>query len=533
MNVFYGRNIVRSVMVTPTTDAAGAYETELNNLDSAFFLVPDVPVVWVWKTEQLDFERLRMGLQRTLNRIPTAAGRIRAGKNRMMVSNVGSAGCLLELQKDKRMPDEDAHSSAWCKYGVLEPIIPREPIDVPLVTATLTHFDEGGSSLYVRFSHVLMDGASMVAFMQMWSWETGLAHYSAETLKHTLPAQSPPQPECSHALPAKDIPLSTVDLEQRLTLFRTLRFFAMVCYNRVMDEVADFEFTLESWDELKRSVQQNLPKGSWVSSYEAFMGLVLQSMAKAEKRETYEARAVVNIRGRSPLFCKEYFGVGLSVHKMEGLPVDDNASTTAHAIHKSLREALKDTTEMEKLVKLPEAFGAIDTGLMGRLLDGRERAIDRARFLAVWENCIAENKCVINSWVGYPWLEMNFGMEGGKASRPNYMRVPPEFRFRRHIHIAPVSETRFQLRMQLPAALMADFRRELAASGFPFREISKQHGIVQYNNVLQQQQQHVPLAFKDRLALAKEVTRIQKGRTPAATTGTKKTSKKQPLSARL
>ena len=470
----FGRNVIKQAWVQPSSHEARNYRTPLNGPDSAFFLLGDVPVVWAWKHHRLDFETLKQGLRRTLNRVPTAAGRVRAStKGSMVISNVSSDGCLLEFQLAKRMPSEDASTAEWAAYGPGEPLIPMEPIEVPLVTATLTHFSEGGCCLFVRMSHLLTDGAGVVKFMQMWSWETA----QVAVCSSPLPAQRPADLCCDHDLSSKKAnapPLEKEDLDLRLTLPQVLKFFRLAFLTKATDDVADFEFDVQAMENLKKNAQRSLGEGKWVSSYEAFMALALSCLAQAEGKSSIGTRAVVNIRGRSKLFDDNYFGVGLSVHEAEDIPTGTGCvADTAWALHESLRQGLKEMTKMEKVVLIPEHFQASSTSFLGSLLGGRELMADRARYLSVWDNCITKDLPVINSWVGYPWFELNFGLQGGpEASRPDFMRVPPEFRFRRHVHLSPKSATVYQLRMQLPKALMEKFRATFKASGFPFREVS-------------------------------------------------------------
>jgi hypothetical protein len=475
MDLIHGRNIATRVFVQPTTHEARNFTTELNGLDSGFFLLGEVPIVWVWKEKKLDFELLRQGLQRVLNRVPIAAGRVRAGARAMEVTTVGSEGVLFEFQLAKTMPSEEDTADAWKTFGPPSPMIPLEPIAVPLIHATLTHFESGGCSLFVRFSHLLTDGSGMVSFMHLWSWETALATNSDDALSTALPSSSPSDVICGHQLRSglDSSDLAQKDLDGRLTIAQTFKFMLSFVRISVTDEVADFEFTLDQFNELKRTVQSNLSKDQWVSSYEAFMALVLKSLAKADGKSNIDTAAVVNIRGRSKLFPQNYFGVGLSVHEIKGLNTTESVAKTAFALHESLRNGLEEMTAMEKLVLIPEKWQASNLGSLGSLLNGREGMLSRARYLTVWEKCISEDCTVINSWYGYPWLEINFGLLGGKESRPNFMRIPKEFRFRRHIHLAPKSESILQLRMQLPSSTMSKFRSAFRETGFKFREVGR------------------------------------------------------------
>jgi hypothetical protein len=75
---------------------------------------------------------------------------------------------------------------------------------------------------------------------------------------------------------------------------------------------------------------------------------------------------------------------------------------------------------------------------------------------------------VVNSWVGYPWTKVNFGLEQDAS----FMRVPPSFRSPRQINVAPVSDTLFCLRASLRPWEMRKFKQYLLESevGFVVRE---------------------------------------------------------------
>ena len=85
------------------------------------------------------------------------------------------------------------------------------------------------------------------------------------------------------------------------------------------------------------------------------------------------------------------------------------------------------------------------------------------------EKNISEDNCVINSWVGYPWLSVNFGLDSSKGA--DYIRLPAFFRFRRHVHIYPKTDNAFFLRMQLPKETMDRFKQSLNSCGVGFKEV--------------------------------------------------------------
>ena len=465
----FGRTPSKSVYVKPTTEEARDFSTELTGSDVSFFLVNDVPVVWVWKNRWIDFENLRIGMERTLNRIPAAAGRIIVGKNGgLEISNHNTEGCLLEFQERSGfLPSDDVGSNIWSKYGFSEPLIPLEPFGRALISAKLTHFRDG-CSLFVNFSHVLTDGDAMVKFMQIWSWETGLASNSISI----LPKENPEEVDCDHRLrKIEGVPteFDQKDYDKKLTLMQVLKFMAKVPIITATDEVCDFEFSNEQWQATKNLVQKELGQKQWVSSYEAIMGVILKCLAEADGVDTIRGRVVVNIRGRSKLFPKNYFGCGLSAHEFENISTQEPPSKIAFALHESLRAGIEDMKEMEKLHLLPESIGAHKCGMIGSLLGGRLGMVERARYLSVWEKNISEDNCVINSWVGYPWLSVNFGLDSSKGA--DYIRLPAFFRFRRHVHIYPKTDNAFFLRMQLPKETMDRFKQSLNSCGVGFKEV--------------------------------------------------------------
>ena len=107
---------IQSEYVLPSDPQAQGYRTELTGFDVSFFLLNDVPVIWVWKDRWIDYTALRSGLVKTLNRIPAAAGRIRAGDSVIEISVLESDGAVLEFQdcsKSQYLPSESAGTAQW------------------------------------------------------------------------------------------------------------------------------------------------------------------------------------------------------------------------------------------------------------------------------------------------------------------------------------------------------------------------------------------------------------------------------------
>jgi hypothetical protein len=425
----------------------------------------DVPVAYAF-AGQIDFEQLHRGLENTLNRIPSVAGRLVDGASGLEITNLQSPGCVLEFTRSRQaMPHKDEPCEAWAKYFHGFDVVPLEPFGKPLLKARLTHCEQG-SVLAISLSHLVADGDALVQFIRMWSYETGLVRSRSSRLSANPVhlAAGPPSPECSRAVPPavlrEYLPISEEFREAHreghlLSFVDTLRFLTSVPLAMAFDEVADFVFSLQEWNAIKARASQGLHKGEWVSSYEAVMAAILQTLAKVDHKDQMAGRAVVNLRGRSKYFAANYFGVGLATHDFV---IGTNAALcdVARDLHESLRSGLADLRDMEKLHTLAEDYEGHRSGRFTGM-------VPRTRLLTQWKKALLDEQPVINSWVSYPWFDCSFGLPNGE--RPLWMRVPQVFRFRRHVHVFPRSDTEFQLRMQLPRAQMREFKRLLREGG--------------------------------------------------------------------
>jgi len=474
-NARWKRVSTRSTYVLPTDESALAFTTELQGVDTGFFLVPDVPVVWIWRTDKLDFEHLKLGLQRTLNRIPIAAGKLVIGSEKLEITMKGSRGCYIrhQLRETEAMPSSSAPSSAWSKYGIFDTLIPAEPFDRPFLCATLTHF-KTGSCLYVNFSHALMDGAAMSMFMQVWSFETNAV--ASRDSASTTTQEPPKDVDCDHHFRGTTVKLDKDDESRYMSFFQAIQFIRAIAWNYYTQQVVDFEFNSDTWGKIKDQVHQGLDKGQWVSSYEAIMGLVLSCIGAARTQNGHtktDVRAIVNIRGRSSLFSPRYFGNALGMHEFT-VGSTAASSEVARDLHDTLRDALKAVTPLEKAVLIPQHFETHrPTPVIGRLFGGRLDYVQRARYVLGWERSSVSDSYIINSWVGYPWLEVQFAT--GKDA--DEMRVPPAFRSPRQSFVCPIAKDKYQLRVSLPRNEINTFRSALKKSGFDFRETENQNAV--------------------------------------------------------
>jgi len=178
----------------------------------------------------------------------------------------------------------------------------------------------------------------------------------------------------------------------------------------------------------------------------------MQLLARASRVADMQGMSVVNLRGRSTLFPKDYFGVALGLHHVT-VAANAPLNQAALALHNSLRAGLADVSTMEKPMVLAEIYAPQKSSkYLGRL--------SRARAIPEFKVSLAAGVPMLNSWVGYSWLDVTFGT----GAKTQFMRVPPDFRVRRQIHIFPRAANEFQLRLQLPKAEMKRFMDELKCS---------------------------------------------------------------------
>lgn len=444
------------VFVAPTSPSALAFQTVLRGVDTSFFMIPDVPVVFVFREDKIDFARLCEGLSRTLDQLPIAAGRVRMGEQLLEISCQGSAGCLLEhiVREDEDCPQVDLPAGEYVRFGIADPLAPQEPFGRPLLLATLTHFKQG-CCLYVKFNHSLFDGFSMVQFMHLWSQETTAGTTNTEFAM-----------DCNHAYPDNvHVAVSKQDLACKMTVGGAIHFLLAISWKYYSDQVVDFEFTLEQWTRLKSELSAQLQPGEWISSYEAMMGLALQCQTNTERRDLF-TRVIVNIRARSALYAGNYFGNALGMHTYQALQ-SDTAAQAALRLHDSLRTCLlpENLSELERTSAIPQVLETHrPSPLGGKLLGGRLGLVERARYVAGWEQGILHGGVITNSWVGYDWTKVQFGTSQTSAS---FMKVPL-FRSPRQLLIAPITTSTFVLRVSMRPSDMQAFKKRMLASNVGF-----------------------------------------------------------------
>ncbi|KAH9261033.1 hypothetical protein BASA81_000737 [Batrachochytrium salamandrivorans] len=450
--------IVQSrVFVMPTSPSAQTFQTLLRGVDTSFFMVPDVPVVFVFREDKINFSQLYEGLVRTLNQLPIAAGRVRLGQEALEISCENSSGCLLEfiVREEEDCPPIDLPASAYIRFGIADPLIPQEPFGRPLLSATLTHFKQG-CCLYVKFNHALFDGFSMVQFMHLWDQET-----TTPTTTTTFAM------DCNHAYPTNiHIPVTKQDLASKMTISGAISFLLGISWKYYTDQVVDFEFTLEQWTQLKTELSNQLQPGEWISSYEAMMGLALQCQTNTERKDLF-TKVIINIRARSALYAENYLGNALGMHTYQALQ-SDTAAQSALRLHDSLRTCLlaENLIELERTNAIPQQLETHrPSALWGRLLGGRLDVVERARYVFGWEQSVLYGGVIINSWVGYDWTKVQFATKQTSAS---FIKVPL-FRSPRQLLIVPMTNSKFVLRASMRPSNMLEFKKRMLASNQPMR----------------------------------------------------------------
>lgn len=450
---------------TPSTIEGRQFTSPLRGTDSGLLFVMEVPICWAWKDKQLDANVLKQALDKTLDRFPIAAARIvpkhrhlspitKFAFSELIFSNVGSKGALLEIQTvPEVMPKESAPSVAWNKYFPPHTFrILGEPFNIPLFAARLTKFSDGGCCLCVSITHALADGAAILNIMSTWSYYCGVVNNS----EVIFPKECPPSPVLTRAIEdltefTKDLPNVEPGIAGR---YRTAFGGGILNAHLISDTVVDFKLQTEDMAMIKQILSEKLEKPKWISSYEAIMSVLLRSLATADKREVLSCRALINIRGRTKIAHKDYFGNALSYHKF----TFNNAgeiSETAYAFHESLRGALQDPTSLEHSHLHAEYL---------KRNGGHSNAWDRARWTRPFFHSVWEGEPVVNSWVGFDLFNMDFGMNGVK---PHFLRVATSFRNHRHIHLYPTTpDGDLAVRMQLSSSSMKRFKKALKDSGF-------------------------------------------------------------------
>ena len=223
-------------------------------------------------------------------------------------------------------------------------------------------------------------------------------------------------------------------------------FFARLGVEKALriNHVADFRMSMRAYEAVKKRVSASLPKGQWVSSYEALMGTLLHALALADGTSDVRVRAVINMRGRSSLVPKDYFGCAIAAPAFT-FKRPDSPTDTAAALHDSLRATLEDTRALDAFHAVPER-----AGLHANYMLKSTRHVG----LKQWYDCVSRGTPLLNSWLAYDFLDLDFGC----GARPSGMRVPSSFRFTRQIWAAALSAEELCVRVELEPSTMARFK---------------------------------------------------------------------------
>jgi hypothetical protein len=458
-NSFADNKKMETFYMKPSSEESRRYKSPLMGSDYGLLFVMEVPICLAWKTKQIDPEVLKKGLQRTLDIFPIAASRLvpkqrllspisRVAFSNLIFSNVGSKGALLEVERvDESMPDEAAPSKSWNKYFVKHTFRRiAEPFGVPLLAARLTLFGNSGCTLCVSVSHVLGDGAAIHHLLSTWSFCCGQA-IGSEIL---LPSKAPSPPVLEREIPLIDKwKKNPTARSGRVSKSRTVRAGAVLLTHLKVDRVQDFRLDTSGLSEIKQTLSEKIEKPKWISSYEAIMSVLLRALATADRRKQLSCRAIVNVRGRTTLFHPDYFGNALSYHKFT-FENKGEVAETAFAFHESLRTGIQDSANLEH-----PHLEAEHVKYKGKL----SNIWDRARWTQPFFASVLEGEPIINSWIGFDFFNMDFGLSGVK---PDLLRVATSFRNHRHIHLYPISPNGdIAIRVQLPAHTMRAFKKAL------------------------------------------------------------------------
>jgi len=438
----------------PKSKEAREFEVALRASDLPYMFIMDVPIALIWPSHQLNFDVLKAGLDELLERFPVAAGRLVRKNGQIRVSCKNSQGAALQFhQSSEKMPSPEAPSSAWTKYfvGSVHRAF-RDPFNTALLGARLTTFTDGGCVLCVNVAHCVADGAGIEALLQSWS------HYCGKASEQTvlMPPQEPPAPVLDRSIPKELVPQAKEHVkkyhkERASYSSVVVTGLTLIAKYKRLDALKDFKLTAADLAVLKQELSEKLEKPKWISSYEAIMSLILRSLAYADGRKSITCRCIVNIRGRSKLAPKEYFGNALTYHEVV-VPNEGAPSDTAFAFHEGLRSGLGD----EEKLNLPHVAAEYFVNHKNEF----NHTLSRARYVRPFFLSVSDGEPVVNSWLIFNFFNMDFGLSGQAAT---YMRVAPTFRQHRHVHMFPSSaDGDIMLRMTLPPDTMERFIAALA-----------------------------------------------------------------------
>ena len=433
------------------------------------FVLPTshTPPLWtypspVWPDAQIDPDVLQKGFQKAIDLLPVVAARLVRKNGVLTLSTVNSKGAKLTIcEVNCPMPSESAKSSAWNAYFESD-IQPRfkEPYSRPLLSARLNLFrstEGGGCALCVNFAHLLADGSSCLDFLKAWSYYCGKESGNQEW----LPKQEPKVPLLSRSIPVDVIPKSKEDIakykDQRESFAQALHgTIATFKSLFLVDDYIDLRIKSKDLAELKQKWSAELEQSSkWVSSFEVLMTLLLALLMKTDGKTQLTYRAIVNIRERSQLAPKEYFGNALSYPQFQMNMNNNSLAECAFGFHEQLRMYLADESELNRPHFAAEYFKPLSHPIF---------ILDRARYVQPFMRAATEGQPVVNSWIGFDWFGVDFGLNG---TQPSFLRVASTFRSHRHVHTFPSSSNGdITIRIQMPPSKIEKFKSVLKDLGF-------------------------------------------------------------------
>jgi len=437
----------QSFHVRPSAPDARQFETPLNGYDAAFFFVKDVPICLEWRgARAIEFDDLRRGLERALDRVPIVAGRVVMRGRNLQASNAGSAGCLLQYERlDRKMPDLTSSRGAWRRYGVPLPLVPAhitEPFRRPLLSARLARFSDG-CLLFITFSHAIFDGWSCTRFLEIWSWET--ARSAARDSASELPAENPIDPDCRHRRFAPTDALQVPASSSRLTRWGALQLASLFSLRNVIDREADIAFSRAEWEALTASVRGALDGERRISSFEALVAHLAEGIVKiAPGAGDFHGQVITNFRGRSPLVAPNHFGVAVPANTFR-MEREAPVHHKARQLHDTLRQGLAERSALEAQILVPDKHGAGQSGRFGML--------QRLRNLGLFRDALLMRRPLFNSWVSFDWRNGSFGC----GTKPGRLHVARGFSAPGMFFVYQTADDSFVLRLKLPWAQLNRF----------------------------------------------------------------------------
>lgn len=367
-----------------------------------------IPILLRFETK-LDIPILKQGLREALTLYPVVAGRLDMSNNVYCIRSTDGVLFQTRNENESQAPRPQDSAKIWKNQRLLRLRPPwiRSKIDstTPLCEVQITYYDkENVSMLAIFFNHCLGDANAAYNFIKTWSICCDKLSYI--DVKDELIV---PQAQGQRTLPQKVVhPTKTAFkfwIINKFVIFLNCIAYLVRELCRFTLVGVEFKIPLDKLAKYKNKIAQNSKEVEWVSSYEVIMGAAATALAFATNRKTLFLPIVINMRERTSLYKRNFFGncVQTFINTMPKIHLGD---------HLSHNEIVSVTEQLHNWIR-----STIDKGdAMVNEADHsnvREAGLKNLNYIIAY--LLLGKGYFLNSWTNNPWLSMSMG-SGKQAS---------------------------------------------------------------------------------------------------------------------